>query len=259
MNKVILLKNKTIPIDHYDTIFRTGGYEPVFLPLIQHTHVSEEILYLLQDEAYLKKLDIIIITSQRAVECLNESVIPQLDKCSTETLFNKTLYTVGPATQNFLVRSGFKRVHGGASTGNGSALADLLISDLYKSNLDPKSCKVLFLVGETRRDIIPKKLNKEGIEVEEIVTYKTETLLDNVIRFKKEFESIDWVAFFSPQGTEGIVEYLRSKGNPSVASIGPTTETYLQSKGLKPTVVSEKPDATSLLSSINEARKKMSS
>ena len=164
-------------------------------------------------------------------------------------LLQKTIYTVGPATTRFLERSGFVSVKGGVEVGNGGLLADLIIKCHEGEDID----HFLFLVGEIRRDIIPKKLFAKGFDVREIVTYKTENLRDNLTNFNKNCEQDDlWVVFFSPQGTEEIVDYLKDHPNYKykLASIGPTTEKYLLSKGVKPDVVSMKPEPTALLNAI---------
>ncbi|KAM3163794.1 Hydroxymethylbilane hydrolyase [cyclizing] [Lachancea thermotolerans] len=249
--KVLLLKNKTCPIDPYQTIFEENGFTPVFVPLIEHKHLPHECLALFQDDNYLRQLRHIVISSQRTVECLNESIIPRLTAQQRDDLHNKVVYTVGPATASFLERCGFKNVRGGIHAGNGDILADLIIAELKGDESSDVSClpEILLLVGETRRDIIPKKLTSAGISSRELVTYQTKTLDDNFRRFEQCYSPHSWVVFFSPQGAGEIVEYLQR--NPAnVACIGPTTEKSLSKKGLNPTVVSQKPEPHSLLDSL---------
>ncbi|CDO93044.1 unnamed protein product [Kluyveromyces dobzhanskii CBS 2104] len=256
MTKVILLKNKTVPNDPYEQNFISNEFQPVFVPLIKHFHLPEEALQLFKDEKYLNKLKYIIITSQRTVECLNESIMPRLSSHQKEILKQKTIYTVGPATSAFLENSGFQHVKGGVKVGNGSLLADLILNSHENEDVD----HFLFLVGEIRRDIIPKKLNGHGYKVNEVVTYSTKYLDDNIGTFVANFKSAGdiveeheqtWVVFFSPQGTEKIIEFLKDNSSYRLASIGPTTEQYLLDKGLTPHVVSEKPEPSSLLNAIN--------
>ncbi|CUS20338.1 LAQU0S01e04390g1_1 [Lachancea quebecensis] len=249
--KVILLKNKTTPIDPYQNIFEENGFTPVFVPLIEHKHLPNECLTLFQDDSYLRQLRHIVISSQRTVECLNESIIPRLTAQQRDDLHNKVVYTVGPATASFLERCGFKNVRGGIDAGNGDILADLIISELKEEKgLDLLHLPdVLLLVGETRRDIIPKKLTSAGISSRELVTYQTKTLNDNFRRFEQCYDPNSWVVFFSPQGAGEIVEYLQ-KSPVNIACIGPTTEKSLFKQGLNPTVVSQKPEPYSLLESL---------
>lgn len=133
---------------------------------------------------------------------------------------------------------------------------------IVKSHSEEEIDHFLFLVGEIRRDIIPKKLKANGYKVNEIVTYKTENLLDNIDRFILHYKNDEnneavmnkpstWIVFFSPQGTEDIIEYLKENKGYKIASIGPTTEQYLLEKGLKPDTVSFKPSPIFLLNAIN--------
>lgn len=251
--KVLLLKNKTAQLDKYEVLFKENGFEPVFIPLITHNHVPGNLLQLIKEPSYMAKLQNIIITSQRTVECLSESVLPYLNPPVKEALLSKTVYTVGPSTKEFLLRIGFKTVKGGKDAGNGSILADIITSDLLTGTNDNKIFEILFLVGEIRRDIIPKKLSSRDIKVREVVTYKTKDLDDNIDRFKSALSQDSWVVLFSPQGTREILEYLKTrKGeNVKLASIGPTTEKFLQENGIEPQVVSAKPDACSLFNAIH--------
>lgn len=246
--KVLLLKNKTVPIDPYETNFQQNGFDVDFIPLIEHKHLPQECLEIFQNATFLENLQHIVISSQRTVECLNESIMPRLTSDQQEALQNKTIYTVGPATASFLERCGFKDVRGGINAGNGGVLADLIIEELERDKfaLYPE---ILLLVGETRRDIIPKKLASVGLKPREVVTYTTSTLVDNLQRFKQSFSPHSWVVFFSPQGADEIVDYLK-KVPVKVASIGPTTEKVLTERGLSSTVVSSKPEPHSLTNSL---------
>ncbi|SCU79613.1 LAFA_0B04346g1_1 [Lachancea sp. 'fantastica'] len=254
-SKIVLLKNKTTPIDPYEVNLKQEEFDPVFVPLIQHQHLPTECLSLLRDEKYLLRLEIIVISSQRTVECLNESIIPKLSDSQRCQLLSKVVYTVGPATANFLERCGFENIRGGKDAGNGSILADLIISDLSSKSVQLSQLpKPLLLVGETRRDIVPKKLASIGIESQEVVTYKTKEKDDNLTRFKSLFVPQCWVVFFSPQGTEEIIEYLRNE-KVKIASIGPTTDEFLSSHNVRSQVVSSKPEPNALIKALKEFEK----
>lgn len=255
--KALLLKNKTSQLDKYDTLFKSNGFDPEFMPLLTHTNVTEEFLQLIESPGYLDNLRYIIITSQRTVECLSESVLPLLSQEARSKLLGKTIYTVGPVTKDFLKRVGFQHLRGGEDAGNGNVLADIIISDLLgvedKEEVNEHSIhELLFLVGEVRRDIIPKKLSQRGINVREVVMYKTQNIQDNASRFQNAINNKCWVVFFSPQGTEGILKCLNEEvcRKIKIASIGPTTEEYLKSHGITPDIVSPKPDAENLLNAI---------
>ncbi|CCE63896.1 hypothetical protein TPHA_0G00600 [Tetrapisispora phaffii CBS 4417] len=261
--RVILLKNQTKKLDKYQKVFEDENFEPIFVPLITHTNIPGEILNLLHDYNYLNSLQCLIVTSQRTVECLVEEILPALDDISRNILINKVVYTVGPTTANFLKAIGFTNILGGFDAGNGDNLADIMITDLLDNDntvvKDPKDInEILFLVGEIRRDIIPKKLHKRNLKVREVVVYKTEDKVDSLVHFNELYQDGDWVVVFSPQGTKPILNYI--KGNDSscvnyrLVSIGPTTEKYLNDIGMPPVVTSKKPEANSLLDAIKNSQ-----
>lgn len=248
-SSVLFLKNQTVPRDLYEEVFTECGFLTQFIPLLDHIHAESSFItsYLTSDE-FIKETDALIITSQRAVEALSDA----MEKISQEQrsrILSKKAFTVGPATQKVLEALGFTKLGGGDNAGNGAILSEIILKDL-----EPHQ-KVTFFTGETRRDIIPRKLLSKGYNLKEVVIYRTVEKPQIVERFTQAFNQLHpkWIIFFSPQGTQDIVEFL--KVSPlrdafKIASIGPTTETYLLDNGIKPNLVSEKPEASSLLMGI---------
>ncbi|SMN20540.1 similar to Saccharomyces cerevisiae YOR278W HEM4 Uroporphyrinogen III synthase [Maudiozyma saulgeensis] len=269
-NNIIFLKNRTTPLDKYEVESKDNQYSDVqFLPLIAHTHHPMEALLLLKNNDYLSSLRYLIVTSQRTVECLRESIIPTLTNEQKEKLFGLSVYTVGPATGDFLRRVGFHNVKGD-DMGNGDKLSDFIIEDIG----DDYNGEILSLVGAIRRDIIKNKLKQVGLSVKEVVTYETSVLNDNLDRFQNtlidiadkeecDSKSCCWVVIFSPQGAKDIIKFL--KQNPSIKNkldlkiscIGPTTNNYLLDNGINPEVVSPEPTPDSLLGAIDGFQKSM--
>ncbi|KAH3666837.1 hypothetical protein OGAPHI_003286 [Ogataea philodendri] len=254
MGRIILLKNKTVPSDPYDALFSEKQHEPVFLPLLKHSSINQtEVKSFLTSETYLREYQALIVTSQRCIEALadlvNELRRDGFDRL--DSILNKPSYTVGPTTYQYLKDLGFNDIRGGKLAGNGSILSDIIIKDpLFEQT--PK--KVLFLTGEIRKDIIPRKLKAKSFNVLELVSYRTEPLADIGARYVEATRSPpqnSWLVFFSPQGTTEIVRILKQNDHGlQIASIGPTTEEYLLANGITPAVVSPKPDAASLAASI---------
>lgn len=264
VKNIVLLKNETKPVDPYMNIMSNNAINATFIPLLTHTHINHSsIIDFLQSSEFLDEYKALIITSQRCIESLdivlnkmNESGFDQIDK-----ILNKPAYTVGPATYSVLSKLGFRDIRGGSNCGNGSIMADLMINDpLFEGNT-PENRKVLFVTGEIRKDIVPKKLLANGFGLKEIVAYRTENRGDIIERYmeinSKLFNNSsdddeNWIVFFSPQGTERIVEHIKREDIAfKIAVIGPTTEEYLLDKDLKPHVVCKKPTAESLLDGIN--------
>lgn len=257
MNKhAIFLKNETVPFDPYKKAFEENLVASYFVPLLTHKPINHpQIVEFLASNEYLDSFKAFIITSQRCIESLDIALSLIEDPVIIDKILSKPAYTVGPATYDVLDRLGFKDIRGGINAGNGSILSDLIVADsLFKEG----NKKILFLTGEIRKDIIPKKLGVAGFDLKELVAYKTEVMDDVIQRYLslyKQLYSLDgekWVVFFSPQGTEYITQHLLDNGSKfKIASIGPTTEEYLLKKGIKPDLVSKKPTAISLLEGIN--------
>jgi uroporphyrinogen-III synthase len=127
---------------------------------------------------------------------------------------------------------------------------------------------LLFLVGEQRRDIIPKTLmdpslaDDRRIQVDELVVYGTGVMesfeedFTNILLETKD-KTMRWVVVFSPTGCEAMLRSLNlldprtgkaktygelPRRNTYIATIGPTTRDFLQTKfGFEPDVCAKKP------------------
>lgn len=183
------------------------------------------------------------------------------------------LYTVGPATARTLTTLRDKHIPTakiyGADAGTGKKLAHMMLEHYNALHLSTATSEIqkpglLFLVGEQRRDIIPKTLMSDSLPVQdripvhEIVVYET----GEMESFEKDFEIAvgyaekekqtgSWVVVFSPSGCEAMLRVLKlgpfSTGEDGdrgvfVATIGPTTRDYLRNTfGFEADVCAEKP------------------
>src|SRR5438046_1009028 len=75
MPRAILLKTKSSPKDPYDIAFREKTpFLPIFVPVLVHQRVNEsELRTILQNDPH-KRYIALIITSQRAVEALDDAM-----------------------------------------------------------------------------------------------------------------------------------------------------------------------------------------
>jgi uroporphyrinogen-III synthase len=138
---------------------------------------------------------------------------------------------------------------------------------------------LLFLVGEQRRDIIPKTLMHSTlpvdrrIQVDELEVYGTGVMQSfeedfTMVLGKTEERSSRWVVVFSPTGCEAMLRvlgYLDSDTGKAkarrddattktyVITIGPTTREYLKNTfGFEPDVCAEKPSPEGLIDGITK-------
>ena len=203
------------------------------------------------------------------------------------------LYTVGPATSRSLttLRNAHLPSAGiyGADTGNGENLARFILEH-YKTvhnNNDRDNERqplpaLLFLVGEQRRDVIPRTLSapelpaEERIRVDELVVYETGVMASFAADFAAALEATEgseavWVVVFSPTGCEAMLRHLgfvdeegkrrvverdSNMRRVYVATIGPTTRDYLIDEfGFEPDVCADKPSPEGIGESITRFMK----
>jgi uroporphyrinogen-III synthase len=281
---VLLLKTKSIPTDTYEELFTTlddHRYAPIFVPVLEHRfkqdtlkEVQEHVTgrgFLPKSKQGLAAYGALIFTSQRAVEAFTQIVedIRRNGKDDVDDLLPEDvpLYVVGPATARGLRAMNLRCPILGEHTGNGEALAVYMLEHYNNLHPGPGKPSILFLVGDKRRDIIPKTLQAAELgddrrcKVDELVIYET----GEMHSFKENFTTLwrknanarcarQWVIVFSPTGCQAMLESLdlldreTGRAKPSrpneilFATIGPTTRDYLNDEfGFTPDVCAEKP------------------
>ncbi|KAE9981855.1 hypothetical protein BLS_006921 [Venturia inaequalis] len=283
---VLLLKTKSTPGDGYEDYFNSldnGKYKPTFVPVLEHRFRQDhlqEIRGLITNGEFGLSQDLngkmpkyggMIFTSQRAVEAFSQVVEwarGQPGLLSDE--FSKIpFYVVGPATARGLRSLKLDCPIVGDESGNGEALAHFMLdhyNGIWKTQQHSTKPSLLFLVGEQRRDIIPKMLQSKDLDdsrrigVDELVVYETGEMQSFRSQFSelwhKNSTKLQWVVVFSPTGCKAMLQALdlldpdtgrfreNSTGQrrPFIATIGPTTRDYLKREfGFEPDVCAEKP------------------
>lgn len=197
-------------------------------------------------------------------------------------LQNVPVYSVGPATTRALAAAPQDpplQVFG-SHTGNGAALAPYILAHYYEWYRDQARLTLpplLFLVGETRRDIIPKTLqdgalpDTERIRVNETVVYGTGVMESFPVDLRRVLgetrdDPVRWIVVFSPTGCDSMLRVMgildaetnkvykgyKRDGKTFIATIGPTTRDHLQSFGFEPDVCAESPTPRGVLDGIQE-------
>lgn len=240
--KVFLLKNENSPEDYYRQVL-SQGYEPIFLPLLTHSLFVNETIQFLKTE--IQKYEVLIITSQRSVECLQTCLESEdFSMEEKDMIFSKPVYTIGPSTYQYLTNIGFTNVRG-KDSGNGHKLSELILNEVGDE-------PILYFTGKIRKDIIPNNMINNRKSFTEFVVYSTDELSDNDI--VEKLEPGCWVIFFSSQGTKAIVNHLKDKPY-KIGVIGPTTNDYLKENGIQAHLVCASPTADSLYKQLNEQNK----
>lgn len=298
---VYLLKTRSSPDDAYEEYFSAldnERYKPIFVPVLDHIFRDDALRTLRRSAERFafasgspatkrqvatnnpaRRYGGIVFTSQRAVDAFT-TVVARLDPAKITSMFDKDMpiYVVGPATARGVQALGLPCPVVGEQTGNGEALARFIFEyhatlSREVTHLNGRKLPLLFLVGDQRRDIIPKTLQAEDlaparqIPVIEVIVYET----GEMATFEQDFTELvrqtrrarvkeQWVVVFSPQGCEAMLlslgwleesngrfnearrEVMSGPLQTRIATIGPTTEDHLEQQfGFSPDVCAENP------------------
>ena len=101
--------------------------------------------------------------------------------------------------------------------------------------------KIIFFCGNQRREMLPEKLKKNGIEVEEIVVYKT---IEKLQIISKHYAGI---LFFSPSGVRSFFSVNKIKEPVQLFAIGTTTAKEIKTYSQLPVIIPEHPNKEELV------------
>ncbi|MFN3666343.1 MAG: uroporphyrinogen-III synthase [Sediminibacterium sp.] len=148
----------------------------------------------------------VVFTSMNAVE----SVITMLDGQVPEW----NIYCMGNTTAE-LITNYFGENAIAGTAGSAADLADLIIEN-------EDTDEVVFFCGDQRRDELPEKLAKAGIDLNEVVVYKTIPLP------KKLENNYQGVIFFSPSAVHSYFSINKVVDQTVLFAIGQTTATAIK-------------------------------
>lgn len=284
---ILLLKTRSTPSDAYDELLGSssladGPLAPEFIPVLHHqfdTNGIAKLTSLLKSDGISSKENAqfggMIFTSQRAVEAFAHVVNETRPDPTTQwPNLSVPIYSVGPATTRALSAVSDLNIFG-SHTGYGEALAQYIIEHYGQWYKDRASKPpLLFLVGEQRRDIIPRTLMdpslppESQIPVTEEVVYGTGVMESFPEDFSKSLQASGsqrrWVVVFSPTGCDSMLKGLgmldeatgrvvpgKRDGKTFIATIGPTTRDFLVNKfGFEPDVCAKTPSPGGILEGI---------
>jgi uroporphyrinogen-III synthase len=168
-----------------------------------------------------------VFTSMNAVEVVSSLI---------NTSPNWKVGSIGTTTQR-LIEKKLKDSSIIATGNNASELAQRLatIADINK---------MIFFCGDQRRDELPTILKDHGIEVEEIVVYRT---IPQPIRIDKYY---DGIAFYSPSAVDSFFSVNELNTSTIVFSIGSTTSDAIHKYADNKIVVTSQPGKENLVNRI---------
>lgn len=266
MSNVLLLRaaSQDSP-DRYEDAFRSRGYHPISVPVLETVIVGrEELARRLSSGPEMRSLSGVIITSQRAVEAWSEAAQALATANSNTPLKPEydwrsvPFYAVGEATSVALRNLSEKiplytprDIRGGSETGTAERLAGFILKDRPS---DESSRKLLYLTGDKNRDTLPRILESAGVALDPLQVYATQgsSMFPRDLSLalecvKEEGSSWGWIVYFAPSVAEFVTPILRNhfilpavnssteycaqlseQHHVKIAAIGPTTESFLQ-------------------------------
>lgn len=167
----------------------------------------------------------VVFTSMNAVE----SVITMLDEQVPEW----NIYCMGNTTAE-IIRNYFGEQ---AIAGTGNSAADLADAIIEAEETD----EVVFFCGDQRRDELPTKLGEAGIDVNEIMVYKTIPL------HKKVEATYKAILFFSPSAVDSYFKLNKPAEDAVLFAIGQTTAAAIKQYSNNKTITANAPGKDELV------------
>ncbi|KAJ7903632.1 tetrapyrrole biosynthesis, uroporphyrinogen III synthase [Mycena olivaceomarginata] len=251
MPNVLFLRAPQSP-DRYESIFSTAGYKSSSVPVLETVFVNLEALT--DTVRSGPQHGAVIITSSRACEAWGRSHF---------SWSSIPFYVVGKSTATSLKAIREARPDSrftptdirGESSGTSEQLANFILTDLESLPPPSRNKPFLCLTGDKNRDTLPNILRGGGVAL---------SALQNLPRtdFSSTDSDIWWIVFFAPSAAEFVTPFLRlhfdlgsvdatthsTRRAARVASIGPTTSTFLQDKlDIAVDAVASKPTQDDLL------------
>jgi uroporphyrinogen-III synthase len=125
--------------------------------------------------------------------------------------------------------------------GAAAALADALVAAEL-------SGPVLFPCGDIRRDELPTRLRHEGIEVVDVVCYRS--VLAGEAEARKTAERAQVLVVASPSVADLLARACPPGVRPAMVAVGPTTAAAARASGWPPARVASRPTAEALTAAV---------
>jgi uroporphyrinogen-III synthase len=229
------------------------GFETKFIQVLDFAFCNLEKLESTQITSYSG----IVVTSPRAAQSLQKVPIGFFEGLSR-------ICCIGQETKKSLEKNTGISALGSKVEficGDNALALAVKITEI-KDNIKGKP--LLFLCGNLRRDELILQLQSQAIAIEELIVYETKGSNKELEEVLKSPQEPMWIVFFSPSGVQTFLKESETKPqlsllisgekNCKIAAIGPTTALEFQKIfGRSSDIVSEAPNATSLVSAIKNS------
>ncbi|KAH9951198.1 tetrapyrrole biosynthesis uroporphyrinogen III synthase [Amylocystis lapponica] len=243
MTNVLLLRSPAQDApDKYKDSFRSRGYHPVSVPVL------ETVLKNLEDwtsSAEVRRGDRLEYRCGAGADGparVSRMLLVTVDWAAVP------FYAVGEAASKALADirevvgdSPFapREIHGGAESGTSERLAHFIVEHLSGTE---GSKRFLYLTGDKNRDTLPRIMSDAGFELESLQVYATQgssTFAADLQKHWMQHLRRWWIVYFAPSAAEFVTPLLRHhfilptvtdtflRTAVNVAAIGPTTSAFL--------------------------------
>lgn len=124
-----------------------------------------------------------------------------------------------------------------ATAGSAAELAETIVREGWVK-------AVWFFCGDLRREELPARLGEAGLDVHEVVVYRT------LLTPRKIGREYDGIAFFSPSAVESFFSVNQLSAHTALFAIGGTTARAIRQYSDNPVTTSERPEAELLINQI---------
>lgn len=168
-----------------------------------------------------------IFTSSNAVKAVGKIVGDQT---------NWKIFCIEPSTKK-TVQSIFKNSSIVGTAKDAEELSQKIIED---KSIQP----IVFFCGNQRRDLLPLQLKENGIDVEELIVYKT---IENPQTISKKY---DGILFSSPSAVRSFFAVNKLNTTTQIFSIGKTTADEIKNFSNNSIIISEIPSVENLINEV---------
>lgn len=223
-NKPVILC--TGPVE--ESMLLSPEYKDAHIDVIPFTAISTELPESTQRQIndLLSKKRVVIFTSGNAVI----SVGSYMKKKPADW----TIFCIGNTTYS-LAKKYFGEEHIKETASTAAKLAEKIIPVINEK-------EVIFFCGNLRRTELPDALRKKGIEVKEIIVYKTSLV---PVSINKRYDA---VLFFSPSAAESFFSKNSVPRNTALFVMGETTAESIKKYSTNEIVTGDEPDKNKLIS-----------
>lgn len=146
---------------------------------------------------------------------------------------NWKIYCIGNTTKKIAIKI-FGQENISATAYNANQLAEKIINDSPRKN-------IIFFCGDQRRNELPEKMKENGVDIKEMVVYKT---IETPHVITKKYGGI---LFFSPSAVKSYFSVNDVTDSTKLFAIGNTTANEIKNFTKVPVIISEIPGKENLI------------